>query len=161
NENRQLTDVNMLLDDALKMQMSALEKRGIVIRKEMTPDPSLLIIDKNKLMQVIVNLIKNSYEAIDELNDDKREKAITVRSFKKDNTVGFEIADTGIGIEPGMIEIIPKFGQSGKGSSGFGLYYCKMFIEANKGKLAVNSPGKGKGSTVKVTFKMNDIGAKS
>ncbi|MBU3914506.1 PAS domain-containing sensor histidine kinase [bacterium] len=153
NENRQLININCLLDDALKMQMSAFERREIVIRKKIDPDLPLLTIDKNKLMQVIVNLIKNAYEAIDEQNEENREKVITIKSFKKDNTVGFEITDTGVGIDPSMIETILKFGESGKGSSGFGLYYCKMFIEANKGELVIGSPGKGKGATVMVNFK--------
>jgi len=155
-ENKQLTDLNRLLDDALIMQSSAMEKRDIVIKKETDPNLPMLTIDKNKLMQVVVNLIKNAYEAIDELNEESKEKVIAIKSFKKDNIVGFEIDDTGVGIQPDKIETILKFGESGKGSTGFGLYYCKMFVEANKGKLIVNSPGKGEGASIMVNFEIGN-----
>jgi len=154
-ENKQLTDLNQLLEDALKMQASALEKREILVQEKNASDLPKLIIDRNKLMQVIVNLIKNAFEAIDELNNESNEKIISVRSFKNDKTTGFEIIDTGIGIEPDNIGTILKFGESGKGSSGVGLYYCKMFIEANKGKMAISSPGRGKGASVVVSFKVD------
>ena len=103
-------------------------------------------------MQVVVNLIKNAYEAIDDMDGPVDNKEIGVASFVHDEGIGFEISDTGIGIEPEMVKRIFEFGESGKGSSGFGLYYCKMFVEANKGQLTVDSDGKGKGSRVTVIF---------
>jgi PAS domain S-box-containing protein len=61
-------DVNSLIEDAIRMQTGQLEKRKISVRRELDPKLSNLLIDKNRFMQVLVNLIKNSYEAIDELN---------------------------------------------------------------------------------------------
>ncbi|MEA3361128.1 MAG: ATP-binding protein [Thermodesulfobacteriota bacterium] len=101
---------------------------------------------------MIVNFIKNSYEAIDELNDDNKDKVISFRSFANDGQIGFEITDSGIGIEQEEISNIFEFGKSSKGSSGFGLTYCRMFVEANKGAMEISSPGKGKGATVRVEF---------
>jgi len=152
-ENRQLTNLNVLLNDALKMQTSALKVREIEVQKDFNSDLPLLTIDKNKLMQVIVNLIKNAYESIDELNSD--EKMIRLTTFKSEDSIGFKIADTGIGIEPNRLKSILEFGRSGKGSSGFGLYYCKMFVEANKGALTINSDGKNKGASIKIAFDIN------
>jgi len=153
-ETRERTSLNSLIYDAIRMQTGALEKRGITIKEDLSSDLPNLIIDKNRLLQVLVNLIKNSYEAIDELGDDDREKVISFRSFAEDENIGFQITDTGIGIEPERIGTIFEFGRSNKGSSGFGLHYCKMFVEANRGTLNVGSPGKGKGVTVRVMFKI-------
>jgi len=152
-ETRESISLNSLIHDAIRMQTGALEKRRITVKEDLSSNLPNLIIDKNRLMQVIVNFLKNSYEAIDELGDDDKEKVISFRSFAEDGNIGFQITDTGIGIEPERIGTIFEFGKSNKGSSGFGLHYCKIFVEANKGRVDLSSPGKGKGTTVKVVFK--------
>jgi signal transduction histidine kinase len=151
-ETMERTSLNHLIYDAIRTQTGALEKRGITVKENLSSDLPNLIIDKNRLMQVFVNFIKNSYEAIDELGEDDREKVVSFRSFTGDEKIGFQIKDTGIGIEPDRIGTIFEFGRSNKGSSGFGLHYCKMFVEANRGALKITSPGKGKGATVRVEF---------
>ena len=144
-------DLNTLVEDAIRMQAGALEKRNIRIRRELEPNLPDLLIDKNRFMQVLVNLIKNSYEAIDELKD-ARENTITFRTFSDNSKIGLEIRDSGIGIDPAFIPQIFHFGKSSKGSTGFGLHYCKIFVEANSGTMGITSPGKGKGAKVSVEF---------
>ena len=144
-------DLNTLVEDAIRMQAGAFEKRNISVRRELEPNLSHLLIDKNRFMQVLVNLIKNSYEAIDELKDD-RENTITFRTFAENGRIGLEISDSGIGIDPALIPQIFNFGKSSKGSTGFGLHYCKIFVEANNGTMGITSPGKGKGAIVSVEF---------
>jgi signal transduction histidine kinase len=143
-------DLNGLVEDAIRMQAAALEKRKIAVRKELRPNLPKLLIEKNRLIQVIVNLIKNSYEAIEELEDPGKPGEILFRSLEKDGQVVLEIADAGVGIEPTDLERIGAFGQSTKGSSGFGLYYCKMFLEAQNGFMRIQSEGRGKGTTVSI-----------
>ena len=75
-----------------------------------------------------------------------------LKTFEKNGCVGFEINDNGIGLDPEEIDHIFDFGKSYKGSSEFGLYYCKMFVEDNSGTLNITSPQKGEGTTVSVTF---------
>ncbi|MBU2646498.1 PAS domain S-box protein [bacterium] len=155
-ETRELVNLNLLLEDSIRMQQSSLEKRRITIEKDLAKNLPLLKIDKNKLMQVIVNLIKNSYEAIDALKDPDGEKRISFRTFREKAEVGFEIADSGIGIEPEKIKTMFGFGESAKGSSGFGLYYSKMFVESNQGVLEFTSAGVGQGALVRVRFQRSE-----
>jgi len=155
-EAKELVDLNDLIDDAIRMQMGALEKRRIFIKKQFDDGVPKLLIDKNRLMQVIVNFIKNSYEAIDAQKNDTGEKVIAFSSFVENGCVGFRISDNGIGINPEEIEKIFELGQSRKGSTGFGLHYCKMCVEANGGKVVFTSPGSGKGATVSVTFEPDE-----
>ena len=153
-EMKEYHDVNSLIEDAIRMQMGALEKRKIALNHELDPNIPKLLIDKNRFMQVLVNIITNSYEAIAELKDNK-EKVITFRSFSETDQIGLEISDNGIGIEPEFIKQIFDFGKSTKGSSGFGLHYCKIFVEGNNGTMSINSAGEGKGSTVRIVFNTN------
>jgi PAS domain S-box-containing protein len=152
-DNRQQVDLNTLLEDALKMQAAALEKRKIDVERQYGEKLPPLVIDKNKLMQVAVNLVKNAYEAIDAGKAKEGDRKIIVRTFiEKEKRAGFEITDTGIGIDAENAGAVFEFGHSGKGSSGFGLYYSKVFAEANHGELTLSSPGSGQGATARLVF---------
>jgi signal transduction histidine kinase len=145
-------DLNTLVEDAIRMQAGALEKRGIQVHKALDATLSTLIIDKNRLMQVLINVIKNGYEAIDQLNGQATARGMTFRTFADGEGIGLEIGDTGIGVDPQNLSRLFALGHSGKGSSGFGLYYCKMFVEANQGTMRIESDGLGCGTTVSIRF---------
>ncbi len=102
---------------------------------------------KHKLMQVIVNLIKNSCDAIEE-NRRQNGHVIEITTYCNQDNIGLRITDSGIGVDVERQNEIFDFGISSKGSSGFGLYYCKSFVEANSGTLTLESPGRYGGSTV-------------
>ncbi len=153
-ENKEYTNLNHVLEDAIRMQTGILEKRGITVKKELAVNLPELLIDKNRLLQVIVNFIKNSHEAIEELKNDDTERVISFKTSAHDGLLSFEICDTGVGIEPEKLGTILELGKSDKGSSGFGLYYCKMFVEANRGALSVTSPGRGQGAIVVMSFEI-------
>ena len=156
-EIRELVVINVLLEDAVRLQKGAFQKRGISIICNYTDGLPKIIINKNRLMQVIINLIKNSYEAVEAKNLEDHSGMITITSFMQDEWIGFQIKDNGIGADSADIEKIGDIGTSKKGSSGFGLYYCRVFVESNHGKLSFNSPGIGKGSTVSVAFDRREV----
>lgn len=151
-ESKSQVNLNTLVEDALRLQASAIEKRKIIVLKEMAPNLPKILIEKNRLMQVILNLIKNACEALDALDDSQRRKEVRIKSHGENGLVHLEIIDNGVGIEPENISRIGTFGHSTKGSSGFGLFYCKMFIEANRGTLQIQSRGKGMGTAVIVSL---------
>ena len=152
-EFKQSVYLNALIDDAVSIQMGSLERKGIVV--EQSPDAAVprLLIDKNRLMQVIINLIKNSSEAFERMAPDDRQKTIRIKTFADKRHIGFEITDNGSGIDPEQIDHIFDFGKSYRRSSGFGLYFCKMFVEDNGGMLNVSSSKNGPGTTVRAVFK--------
>jgi signal transduction histidine kinase len=102
--------------------------------------------DKEKLRQVVLNLIDNSIKYT-------KEGSIEVRLSNKDKKVLVEIKDTGMGVSPEIkATLFQKFarGEGQKmntGGSGLGLYLAKEIVDAHKGKVWVESPGMGLGST--------------
>ncbi|MBF0379201.1 MAG: HAMP domain-containing histidine kinase [Desulfamplus sp.] len=150
-EIREKININLLVKDALKMQEFSISKRDIILKTNLIPTIPYILMEKNKLMQVIVNLIKNSCDAIDE-NVEQKIHYLEITTYSVKNMVGLRIKDTGIGVEIERQKEIFDFGTSSKGSSGFGLYYCKSFIENNKGNLLFESDGRGLGSTVTIEF---------
>lgn len=151
NEMKERVDLNRVVEDALKIQENSILKRNIRLEKSLASDLPRILIEKNKLMQVIINLIKNSFDAIDEGGEKKKNK-IKVLTYMMENRVGLKISDTGTGIEKEKLKEIFEFGVSTKGSSGFGLYYCKNFVAANNGTLELESPGPGKGAAAVMEF---------
>ena len=155
NEVRGQIDLNVLIEDALRIQESTLQKRNITIIKDLSENSPKILIYKNKLMQVLMNLIKNSYEAIDNLAGKGEKSVISFKTFSSENFAGMQITDSGCGIEPDSMNNIFELGKSSKGSSGFGLYYCKLFVEENNGTLTLESPGQGRGTTVSIRFRVD------
>ena len=152
-EVKRSVDLNVLVQDAIRMQAGALDNRDIHVHKELEPNLSPLIIDKNRLMQVLVNVIKNGYEAIDQRNGQAYEKSMRFHTFADQECIGVSIIDTGVGVDPKNLSRLFDLGHSGKGSSGFGLYYCKMFVEANQGDMTIESDGPRCGAAVSIRFK--------
>lgn len=152
---KEKVNLNHMVTDALNMQENTLSTRGIRLDLHLCQDIPGLMIEKNKLMQVIVNLIKNSCDALSGVNGSK-DKQIQITTYKAGHAIGLTIRDTGFGVAPENLERIFSFGVSSKGSSGFGLYYCKTFVEQNNGRLTLQSPGPDQGATVTVEFETTD-----
>lgn len=153
-------DISLLVQDALKMQEGAIVKRKINLQTDFSDKLPSLQIEKSKLMQVIVNLIKNCCDAIDEAGLD-HQHYIYISTLFKNGSIVFKIEDTGIGIEKERLEEIFEFGKSSKGSSGFGLYYCKNFIESNHGTICAASSGKGHGAVFFIEIGLEAAGEAS
>jgi signal transduction histidine kinase len=154
----ELADGNVLIEDALQMQAGALDKRDIRVRKDLMRGLPKILIDKSRLVQVLVNLIKNAYEAIEEVSGEGKERVLTLRSYREEEYVCIELEDNGIGIKPEHLAAAFRFGESRKGSSGMGLYYCHMFLEASGGALNISSEGRGKGTSVLVRLPLSRMG---
>ena len=112
-----------------------------------TPDKRLFIYgDKNRLDQVIANLLSNALRYTDE-------GYIKVKLSRRDNEIVFSIIDTGIGITPKALKrIFERFYRTDKardrqkGGTGLGLSIAKHIIEAHGSKIFVDAV-EGKGST--------------
>ncbi|HYO06006.1 MAG TPA: HAMP domain-containing sensor histidine kinase, partial [Phototrophicaceae bacterium] len=121
--------------------------------------------DKNRIGQVISNLIGNSIKFINQ-----KEGMISIRIRKggkngndKDTGVVVEIKDTGIGIDPDIFpKLFTKFATKSFQGTGLGLYICKNIIEAHGGQIWAedntnnyNKEGK-KGATFSFSIPLKD-----
>jgi PAS domain S-box-containing protein len=148
---KESTDINRVVSDILTMQESALNKREISVKTDLLPNPPRIRVSKAKLSQVLVNLIKNAYESIEERSAVTGPRKIAVRTHLSDKGLVVDIRDTGIGIAPELLKHISVTGRSTKGSTGFGLNYCRLFMEQIGGKLTMDSQ-QGEGTTVTLAF---------
>lgn len=112
--------------------------------------------DSSRLQQVFWNLIKNSVKFTERGGD------IDVRSYIENSSVVVEVRDKGIGIEPALLpRIFDAFEQGGEqvtrqfGGLGLGLAITKRLVEMHDGRVTVESEGKGKGATFRVSLPLD------
>lgn len=138
-------DINALINDALQMLKESIENRKIIIKRYLGNIPPA-IIEKGKMMQIVINLIKNAYEAMD--NENLHLRILSVRTYVDQGYVVFAVQDTGEGFSAEEKHKLFHFGYTTKKlGSGFGLHSCANYLIANHGKIEAFSGGKGKGAT--------------
>lgn len=130
--NKQMTPINALFDDCLRIMNPILKSENIQLVNEIN-SPRSILIDKNQMEQVIINLITNSIYAL----KDKAEKKMFLSSYTENNRFFIIISDNGKGIDPEIRDkVFLPFFTTRKDGAGIGLTLSKNIIEAHGGYLS-------------------------
>ncbi|PQV63762.1 His Kinase A (phospho-acceptor) domain-containing protein [Abditibacterium utsteinense] len=157
---REEIDVADLVQDAINHVASQGQKAGIRIKTEFAPELPTLWADEDLLRRVFINLLGNAVKFTGRGTD------IHIRAMCQDESgakaLRFEVCDEGEGISPAnQARIFHKFGQvenrlSGRrNSTGLGLTFCKLAVEAHAGRIWVESQ-EGQGSTFLFSIPLRD-----
>jgi signal transduction histidine kinase len=139
-------DVCTLLDDAMKLNSASLDRHRITVTREYEPIPPIRL-DKQKSLQILVNLIKNAKDACTECADLMERKLILKTRLSSDKTFQIHIIDNGVGIDRGNLTRIFSHGFTTKKTGhGFGLHSSANAAHELGGSLVAYSDGPGKGS---------------
>ena len=136
------------VNSAVKMFHDILRKSKIKITCEFEEVP-MIESDNQRLIQVLVNLIRNAKHAISDSDSSIRTIEIKVYS-PQDDTVLISVKDSGVGISPTDMDKIFQHGFStrkDRGGHGFGLHHTVCVLQELKGELKADSPGIGQGAT--------------
>jgi C4-dicarboxylate-specific signal transduction histidine kinase len=139
-------EISKLVEDAIKMNDSSLMRHHVTLTRRYGDAPPI-VTDKHKVMQILVNLIKNAKHAVSAAQGDDR--WIDVRIDRgSDNTVRVEVSDNGVGISPENLQKIFMHGfTTKKDGHGFGLHSGALSARELGGSLQVQSAGLGQGAT--------------
>jgi sensor domain CHASE-containing protein len=142
-ENLKIADV---IDDALMLNKAISENKNIKIITDIQFKENVSL-DRVKLLHVLVNLIKNSIEAL--LLSQMQDKHILIRALKSERgNFTIEVSDNGEGIMPENLTKIFNYGFTTKANgNGIGLHTSATFIQEMGGKLYAKSDGVGHGAT--------------
>lgn len=114
------------------------------VRVDLALDPSvdLVLADKIQIQQVLLNLMRNSLEA---MKDAPRRELLVTSAPASDGMVKVSVADTGSGIAPEIAaKLFQPFMTTKKDGLGVGLSISRTIIEAHYGRIeAEPSPGGG------------------
>ena len=121
--------------------------QGVSLVYESSDESLMIETDKNRVFQVISNLIGNAVKFT-------KEGSISYGYKLADNQIVFHVTDTGTGIEPEKVgrvfERFAKLNNHAQGT-GLGLSICKSIVERLGGKISVSSEF-GKGTTFTFTL---------
>jgi two-component system NtrC family sensor kinase len=146
-----------LVDDALRLNAAALLRKRIQIVRHY-PDIPLLLVDKHKVLQILVNLIQNAEHALTESGREDKQLTLTVHQ-PSEHRVEIAVLDNGIGIPPENITRIFSHGFSTRaGGHGFGLHIGALSAKEIGGELRMHSEGTGKGATFILELPINQQG---
>ncbi len=135
-----------LIENAVQINTAALERHGIRLICDFD-DIGPVNIDKQKVLQILVNLINNAKYAM--TRNDEGNRILTVRIYKDDtDKVRIDVTDKGIGIpQENMTRIFTHGFTTKKDGHGFGLHSGALAASELDGSLTVHSNGPGQGST--------------
>ncbi|HSR38468.1 MAG TPA: response regulator, partial [Phnomibacter sp.] len=143
--NQESVSMPEVVERALAATTTLFEQKSLTIEKHIDQDVPIITGDRDKLIQVVINLISNAVKFTDA-------GAVTCNVKMGNNEVIVSVKDTGIGIaKEDFGAVFEQFKQVGgdtltdkpKGT-GLGLHICKEIVEHNGGRIWLErEPGKG------------------
>gem|GEM_PF-1555487 len=151
---RDKTDLNALLSETLALLNNDKTKySGISFQEAFSPDIPFLMIDRNHIKQVFINILMNSIQAM------PKGGVLTIQTnYKKtEDEVEITFADTGAGMPEEVLSQVfqPFFTTKDKGL-GLGLNIIHKIVKEHGGYIAISSK-EGKGTEIKLRFPVNPI----
>ncbi|WP_058542434.1 ATP-binding protein [Pseudomonas fluorescens] len=135
-----------LIEDALRMNTGIIAAHRITVVRNLAETP-LLLLDKHRVLLILVNLIKNASRAMDD-RPELIPQIILQSELAQENTLVIKVIDNGEGIAPENLTRIFAHGfTTRKDGHGFGLHSCVLAAMEMGGSLEAHSEGPGTGAT--------------
>jgi PAS domain S-box-containing protein len=129
-----------LVEDALRMNVGALVRHEVQVVRDFEPDLPEIVVEKHKVLQILVNLIRNAKYACDESG--RADKLLTLRLSRNGDRVLLAVIDNGVGIPTDNLNRIFNHGfTTRKDGHGFGLHSASLAAAELGGSLSVRSNG--------------------
>ncbi len=143
-----------LVEDALQMNDAAFDRHKIEIVREFEDD-SMVRVDKHKVLQILVNLLRNAKYAVSETLREEKRIVVNVARNGSDR-IKITVADNGVGIPTENLSRIFAHGFTTKPSGhGFGLHSAALAAKEVGGSLVATSDGLDRGATFTLELPMD------
>jgi signal transduction histidine kinase len=148
-------DLGSIVNDCLAMLYASIEKRGISVIIDISEGLPAIYVNRTRLMQVILNILKNSMEAIPL---DTTSKEISISAFTEKGGLVLQVKDSGQGFDKTTGDQLFSRGFTTKSyGTGLGLGHCRSILEEHKGTILLKSDGPGKGAETTMRFPVKKI----
>lgn len=137
-------DITLLCKDIVRSFDDLTAKRGVKIRFESSHDNLQLVGDRNRIKQVIINLIQNAIEATDAPQD------VNVSITRENEKVHISVRNSGVKMPDKILKrIFEPFFTTKTLGTGLGLPICKKIVEEHSGDITAIS------DTLGTTFRVS------
>jgi PAS domain S-box-containing protein len=134
-----------LVEDSLRLNAGAFVRHGVTLRRDFSEVPPITV-DKHKVLQILVNLVRNAKYACDESG--RSDKLLTLRIERAPAGVRICVIDNGVGIPAENMSRLFTHGFTTRvDGHGFGLHSGALAAQELGGSLQVMSDGPGRGAT--------------
>jgi two-component system sensor kinase FixL len=134
---RETADLQTVLDETRIIIEPGLRELGAMVEWKVAPDIPMVQANHHSLLQVLLNLVRNSETAMAECE----QKRLTVEAGVENDLIMVRIRDNGCGIA--NPESLFRPFQSGSHSSGLGLYIARAIVRSHGGELRFEAQPQG------------------
>jgi signal transduction histidine kinase len=138
---RRPVDLNAFLDEKLAMQRTGIEQAHVKLRTHFDPEIKSINADAEQLWQALLNLIRNSLEAMPDGGE------LTIGTWRDSERTLLRVSDNGIGMtEEQYKHVFEPFFTTKREGTGLGLSLVQQIVTEHGGHIECDSAS-GKGST--------------
>ncbi|MBR2840958.1 MAG: HAMP domain-containing histidine kinase [Bacilli bacterium] len=150
---KDILDINMLLEEVVDNMEMLIKNEKIDLKADIDEDEIYVNGDYNRLTQVLINIIKNSIEAL----NNRKSPTIKIWTKTEDKYINIYVEDNGEGIKREVMEKIkePFYTTKLKGT-GLGVSLSDEIIKSHRGSLDYSSE-EGKYTKVKIKLPLESI----
>ncbi|HZL44022.1 MAG TPA: PAS domain S-box protein [Verrucomicrobiae bacterium] len=135
-----------LLEDSLRIVSASMARHGIELVREYEANLPEITVEKHKVLQVLVNFIRNAKQACQGSN--RTDRNVVLRAAMEGEFVCLSVTDNGVGIAPENFSRLFGHGfTTKKEGHGFGLHSSAQVVRELGGDIQAHSEGVGKGAT--------------
>ena len=140
----ELVDLNQATREVIALSRRELERNRVILRTQLADNLPRVTGDRVQLQQVILNLLRNSSDAMSAVNDRPRELVFKTE-LEDGDRVRLSVRDTGKGFDQQtMDQLFHEFYTTKDGGMGMGLSVSRSIIENHQGRLwAMANDGPG------------------
>jgi PAS domain S-box-containing protein len=142
---RSTADMNALIENAVSLSVTDLKQYNILLTFNLADDLPAIYVDSVQIEQVILNLVRNSIDALKNLPHNKPRKLFIQTLLNDDHFIEVKVKDNGIGLgQSSQKKILTPFYTTKSSGMGMGLSISQSIIKSHDGALYFASkPGKG------------------
>jgi len=142
--NRTLSDVNIMVSEAIELADIELRRRNVRLNPFIAARLPMMLVDPILIEQVLVNLLRNAAEAIDLAQRPTAQRLVELRvvptRIEGQSAIHFSVRDSGMGLAPEvMARLYEAFFSTKADGMGIGLSLCRSIVESHLGRMTAEN----------------------
>ena len=138
--NRTLSEVAVMVDEALELAEIELRRRNVRLTHYVAPRLPQLMVDPILIEQVLLNLLKNAAESVDAAQRPSAQRSVKLRVTQQRvndrDVVEFSVTDSGRGLTAEVsARLYEAFYSTKADGMGIGLSLCRSIVESHLGRM--------------------------